>query len=665
MLSIQEFYANHHRSQKPKHHRRRAPPPSLVSLDKLNPYTSASASNASSPSSSYLTPPVTNVPLSSPPPQLIAEDYLNARTAHRQRRTGNARRAQSSFHASMDSMAAQDSTFTTSDIDSEGRRSNDSQLERLPGTQQATDKAERILKNQPNLGTLSAPAAAHLIVKGDLAVAPSSALEPGIDSTASDSLRRMSQVVKEPSLFGSRHLRRLSQAIVAAVQYPTGKHGAEDDNDPNANFSVPGIRTDDTAVPPVDNEPHRRESGSQKSTHLGFETPATITLRKASDAYYVMIGETTADGGTSTVASLSYPPKPRPDPKPSIALMNFRSQRVADRKKSLWYSLPLLSNQDENLEGAKRESDQSNTTMNEAIHDSLSTFGSLQGASTVVEPATTYTDVYTAPQTFASVPLSTSSSSTLSKVRRTSTIHIKSRTSVHEIIWREQETSSGSSSPDSESPAGKNKGSQTLGTITPTTPKAITTSRSAPTTPRWHLDSPRLQALPEENLFEWSWEAKQAMAASSNPKLDDLPSSAAVSYSAPTTPPRRRSISKESGNSSVESFPPLMDRKNTTEWRVAPLVDLNDPMAGRVTRMWVPQVRTEGSGGSSNVSEDRISRGESERRQSMDGESGDDTGRVWTRRASAHPYAVPRLGPSGRMGSSIGASGHKKMVCFV
>ena len=345
--------------------------------------------------------------------------------------------------------------------------------------------------------------------------------------------------------------------------------------------------------------------------------------------------------------------------------MNFRSQRVADRKKSLWYSLPLLCSQDENLESTKRESDQSNPAVNEAIHDSLSIFGSLRSTSTVVEPATTYTDVHTAPQTFASVPFSKCSPSTPAKVRRTSTVHIKSRTSVHEIIWREQETSSGSSSSGSKSPVQKDKGSQTLGTITPTTPKAMFTSRSAPPTPRGHLDSPRLQALPEENLFEWSWQAQQTMAISSSPRSSDPQSSTAVPRSAPTTPPRRRSISKESSNSSVESFPPLMDRKNTTEWRVAPLVDLNDPMAGRVTRMWIPQINTEGSGGPNSVIEHGVSRGESERRQSMDGESGDDDERVWTRRASAHPYAVPRLGPSGRMGSSIGASSHKKIVCFV
>ena len=665
MLPIQRLYANHHRSQNPKLHRRRAPPPSLASLDKLNPYTSASASNASSPSSSYLTPPVPNVPLSSPPPQLVAEDYLNARTAHKQRRTGNAKRAQSSFQAFMDSIVAQDNKFTTSHIDSEGGRSNDSQLESLSGTQPASDAAERMSKYQPTLGTLSTPAAAHLIVKSGLGVPPSSTLERGTDSTESDALRRMSQVAKESSFFGSRHFRRLSQAVVAAVQYPTGKHEADDDNNPDAKSSLPQVRTDDTAVPPVDSEPRRRKSGPQKSAHLGFETPATITLRKASNAYYVMIGQTTASGSTSTTASLSYPPKPPPDPKPSVALMNFRSQRVADRKKSLWYNLPLLSNQDEDLGNAQRESHQSDPAMNEAIHDSLSIFGSLQGASTVLEPATTYTDVHTTPQTFASVPFSSNPSSTPSKVRRTSTVHIKSRTSVHEIIWREQDTSSGSSSPGSESPTQKDKGSQTVGTITPTTPKAIISSRSAPPTPRWHLDSPRLQALPEENLFEWSWEAQPAMATSPNSKSGGPQSSAAVSRSAPTTPPRRRSISKESGNSSVESFPPLMDRKNTTEWRVAPLVDLNDPMAGRVTRMWIPQVKTDGSGGPDSVSEDRASREETERRQSIDEESGDDTERVWSRRASAHPYAVPRLGPSGRMGSSIGASSHKKMVCFV
>ena len=675
MLPI--FYAKHVRWQNSKPTKRRAPPPPLASLDKLNPYTNSLESGRSSPSSSYLTPPITNVPSSTPPPQPVAEDYLNARTAHRKRRTRTARRAQASFQESMGSMSAQHGRFASSDIDSGDARSNSSQPNSLAGKKPALDTSESFMKHQSS--TLSAPAAAHLVVKGDLAVPPPNTTGLGTGTTASNALRRTSQVAKESSLFGSRHLRRLSQAIVAAVQYPADSHSEEGDKIPEAVSGISRIQTADVDATSIRDELRHRKTGLQKSTQLDLETPATITLRKASDAYFVMIGQTTADGGTSATTSLAYAPEPQADRKPSVALMNFRSQRLADVRKSLWYSLPLLSNQDERVESTEEDPERSTSTMNKAVHESLSIFESLQSPSTVVEPAITFTDVHTAPQTFASVPDPIKEYwSTLPKVRRTSRIQIKSRTCVHEIIWREDGSSSDSSSQGSVNPIPNDKVPQTLGTLNPTAPKAIIASHSAPPTPRWHLENPTLEALPEENLFEWSWKDQQAMVPSREPSPVHPPASALVSHgtpttppkapvshSAPTTPPRRRSISKESRNSSVESFPPLMDRKNTTEWRVAPLVDLDDPMAGRVTRMWLPQITAEGVAGLKSVSENSLGREEAERRQCMDGESGEEVGRVFARRASAHPYAIPRLGPSGRMGSSIGASSHKKMVCFV
>ena len=649
--------------------KRRAPPPSLASLDNLNPYTNAAASNKTSPATSYLTPPVTNAPRSSPPPQHVAEDYLNARTVHKKRHAGTARRAQASFKESMDSMLAQDGRFASSDMDSGDTRSISSQGGSLSGKKSTSDTPVTPTKHQQSI--LRAPAATHLAVKGNLVVPPPNTTELGTGTSASNDVRRTSQVTKESALFGSRHLRRLSQAIVAAVQYPTDKHSGEVDRDPATVSHSLETQIGNIEVRPNNDELHRSTGGLQKPTHLGFDTPATITLRKASDAYFVMVGQTAADGGTSTTASLSYPPKPEADRKPSVALMKFRSQRLADVRKSLWYSLPLLSNQDETVENANRDPDRSTYTMNEAVHESLSIFESLQGPSTVVGPAITFTDVYTAPQTFASVPDSRKGSpSTLPKVRRTSTVHIKSRTSVHEIIWREDGNSSGSSSQGSVSPIQNDTRSQALGTMSPATPKATITFPSAPPTPRWHLENPTVQVLPEENLFEWSWNAEQAMAAAPNPSSLDPPASAPIFQSMPTTPPRApvahsTPTTPPRRNSSVESFPPLMNRKNTTEWRVAPLVDLNDPMAGRVTRMWLPQITTEGIGGLKSVKENDVGRGEAERQQSMDGESGEEVGRAFARRASAHPYTIPRLGPSGRMGSSIGASSHKKMVYTV
>ena len=659
--------------------KRRAPPPSLSSFDRLSPYKTITA-NSLSPR--YLTPPATNIPLSSPPPLSIADDYLNAHLHHHKtQRNASQKRSYSSLQDNAQSL--NNVLLGTGAKSASGPfpdKKNQSADDESPLNNQSIINLAAGNKKQVT-STLSVPTVTGSAVEGYVTI-PSHDSSESPPKIAATSLRKMSQALKEPLLLGSRRLSRISQALVAAVHQPLEKSDGNRHKKSDTFTDMLHDETDEIEQPSKLHGMLRPKSHLHKNPHLGYETPATITLRKASDAYFVVIGQRDANGDVSASGSMPRPSKTSSSERqPSVALQGFRSKRFTEHRKSLWYSLPLLSDQNE----APTESQEKETetlTTHEAIHESLSVFDRFQCPSTAAEPAVTFTDVHTAPQTFASVPYSRRrSSSTVRRLRRTSSVQIKTRSSVHEIIWREEENSSSSSSQASASsintkgefqdPASKIPGPTPSVPTTPgpTTPKVTVVSRSVPATPRWHLENATLQALPEENLFEWSWSPRPADARTSIQSLSNPSRTDPAVQSAPTTPAnptKRRSISKESSSSSVQSFPPLLERQNTTEWRRAPLIDLNDPMAGRVTRMWLPQFSGYITEEPKGLSEEPAGLGNSGRRMSMDG--GDD-GREGVaerrRRSSAHPYAPARVGLSGRVGSSIGSSSHKRMVCFV
>lgn len=519
------------------------------------------------------------------------------------------------------------------------------------------------VKRQATL-SFGTPTISGPTVQGEVALHSRASLDRK-DDAAATSLRKIDPMTKEPSLFGSRRLSRISQVLVGSIYQPRTNSGGRDDNTDRTSKQVHHAPADEDDDFPSTHGLPRPRSHLFRGTHLGSDTPATITLRKASDAYFVMIGQGAANGDFSTSGGISLPKPPPADRKPSVALMDFRSKRLMEHRKSLWYSLPLLS--DQNVENdSPSEEKAEEKPVRENDHEPLSIFNNLQGSGTLAEPAITFTDVHPAPQSYASVPYSCGrSSSMLGKPRRTSSVHIKTRSSVHEIIWREDETSSGSSSQESISPVQTNKSNQAPNMMTPRVTRTTSISQSAPTTPILHIENSKLYTPREENLFEWSWNAQQAGGSMPTVSAADPPASAPVLQQASSSRPHRRSISKESRQPSVESFPPLMDRQNTTEWRRAPLVDLNDPMSGRVTRMWLPQITAEGVEGLMSLSEEPADFASGGKRLSMDGEDGREGVGERRRRSSAHPYAPARLGLKGRVGSSIGSSSHKKMVCFV
>ena len=583
--------------------RRRAPPPSLASLDNLNPYSkSTTTSIRSSPllapfSPSLLSPPVVNVPLSSPPPQHEGEDYLSTtpQAASHRRRQQKSQRETPSFLQQKVGIgfdrvsAAEEKACVTSGSDGGGDETNSIDTagsRKPPKPWPATDTGESMIKRQTTKSFL-APSTDHRSVGGDLTATSQTKSDDEPDSAATSSLRRLSQATKAFSVSKAQHIRRVSRAFTATFRNPPGKESgpgskAADDVD---QLNVPDISSED--INAFLHSTKKPQTQTAAFGRVAFDTPTTITLRKASDAYFVII-EPKGVKGCSILGAPSQPHEPTTESQEaSVALMDFRSERRFEPRKSLWYSLPLLSDQSqpETSELAKSET----ATVQADSPTPTARLPSIQPRTLPTETAVTFSSVHPASLNFPT-KRGSRNTSVSSRQRRTSTVQIQSRSSVHQIIWAEDgntNVSSGSSRDSVSSVQAQNAGPvQLSGNVTSLQP-----SRSTPASPGYKSDSRGPEHSREENIFEWSWSAHPNRMPNRD-LLADPPPVSPVEQLSCQRPRRRPSVSKDS---SVESFPPLLDRKDTTGWRRAPLGDINDPTAGGIER-WLPVMVTDEEG---------------------------------------------------------------------
>ena len=210
------------------------------------------------------------------------------------------------------------------------------------------------------------------------------------------------------------------------------------------------------------------------------------------------------------------------------------------------------------------------------------------------EAALTFAEVRVAPGSFA-VKLRSRRASLIPAecLHHISIIHFRSHNSFHKAIYREDKTTSSSSlASDSTSPArqGCFSRSDTLGHEREDSlmqkPGSANKSQDGylPVAP---VLTPNV-GRPQEALLYWSWGEptsparmiKQAMAPTSEPRGPVIQTSTSDSN---LVARRKLSVRRKPysfGPYTVESFPPLLDRSSTSEWRRAPLVDLDDPLAG-------------------------------------------------------------------------------------
>ena len=433
---------------------------------------------------------------------------------------------------------------------------------------------------------------------------------------------------------------------------------------------------------------HRRPTFKDgKDVLQTLETPATITLRKASQ------GDVASPLKTSMGASLSREQEcERAADAPASELLAFYSTSASEKG-----ATPSDISSPESAEASRSSRQQSAITLEVEAHSFRERSKSVaqchdvsdaRRCSTPADATLTFADVHVAPGSFANGPKSSKQSSLPAESnRRISIVQFRSRNSVHEVIWREDDTTSGSSL------TASSGGSQNAGHSFRSTPSSE--SRGSPTRERATKSKETKALLPTvpesvsiftkvpDHLFQWTW-GKSSASAESTPRPADTKSDAIgpVAESTirsadakrdplaqvpvnSTLDPDMVSLQQSSDQqgsrfqkpsisklSRLQSFPSLRSRSSTAEWQKEPLVDLNDPFAGRASQYQFEKV-PHSAELETDVGDSR--KGRKERRPSLlyDTTAG---------RSLSSPSATAPLCSVASVGSGIGASSHKRFM---
>ena len=382
--------------------------------------------------------------------------------------------------------------------------------------------------------------------------------------------------------------------------------------------------------------------------------PATITVRKASVAVGLKGADDVVGVDNHQIDPCLDSPPSQPE-TPSSELVAFRSTMLGVADRGILPPTPSLEEQASTtrvLSGSQVK----------GVQEGYQSFLLGEGLgkrprSTTAGTAITLANVCVAPGTFSVDPKSRRSSmASRGSPRRLSVIQFRSRNSVHEIIWSEDETTS-------ESGSCKTISLESAETL----PSVHSVMRGIQTTPpersrtapfrhngRPGIDSGSSFGI-DENLFHWSREGlSSASKDGSEPgnlarlvKSDDSPQQYVGKWRSSFAVDRKDRRSSASARSSIQSFPPLRERRSTAEWRQKPLVDLNDGTAGRAQERHVQ-------------ADSELDRQGADTQAAVMEWADTQRGRK-ARRLSTHPYAQARIANDGKMGSSIGSCSHQRM----
>ena len=272
------------------------------------------------------------------------------------------------------------------------------------------------------------------------------------ESPAMNALRSLSQPITPNTT--SQTLRRMSTVLAATFEHLAHGNGSTDSSRtsrkrdrPTASQGI-GIHRNNFSQT---NSPSRRATFNATTDTANAGTPATITLRKASND---MVSSLIM---SSSSASMKNEEVDKPDlGAPTSELLAFYSTITSIHEHSQFVNGPFResANPPPRVEkgGSLSSHILSRSERKKCI--SMARFNNGDRGSVPAESTLTFTDVHIAPGSFAVEPKSRKGSiSSAESNRRISVIHFRSRNSVHEVIWREDETTSSSSlASDSSSP---------------------------------------------------------------------------------------------------------------------------------------------------------------------------------------------------------------------
>ena len=274
--------------------------------------------------------------------------------------------------------------------------------------------------------------------------------------------------------------------------------------------------------------------------------------------------------------------------------------------------------------------------------------------STTISTALTVTDVCVAPGTFAIDPKSRKTSVAFGPLsRRLSLVQFRSQSSVHEIIWREDESPCDSCS-------SKNSSPQEPGLLS--REASISKGELSGSKNASQADSPRHKSRSslglKGDLFQWSWSKKEPPSSArlrddgdQPAEIDNLmPHDSVQSNESQSSTQSEEEHDRErihgysvSVHDSVSSFPPLNKFHSTADARRSTNTSINDPGSreAREEPDSVPQ-----RADSTSLDSEIAKRREVQSR---------------IKRANTHPDVPARTGESGRTGSSIGSSSGQRL----
>lgn len=486
-----------------------------------------------------------------------------------------------------------------------------------------------------------------------------------VESPAVKALRSLSQPLTPET--GSRTLRRMSTALAASFGFLTPAKDSMDSSNLTCKRSTSSRE-----------ESHHRNKFSERScpsrrttfkepkgATTTLETPATITLRKASNMS--IPSPATSSLSASIISRDAYKPDPL---APTSELLAFYATPVNshERPQLLSGPSPKTSNSPSSVQVNPSWNQDAFSSSERKKSISMAKFNDVGYYSSPAESTLTFTDVHTAPGSFAVESSSRKTSLSFSEsFRRTSVVHFRSRNSVHEIIWREDEATSCSSfASDSSSPPNQESRAKSP-TLCPQDASApIFVEQGDDACLRIISFPDKREIDPEASLFQWSWNGPPASAKRVKPtrtSTNEQSGDAVPKSGTNGAPTNRRSSSSLLCNKpstselrEARSVRQLRKCSSSSECRRDLVEDSEDPIWSH-SQHSQEQNNTYFAGAGAG-----IPRMPTFGTVIMATGSKRAHGTFTGRRMSAHPPTLPRAGPRGSTGSSVGASSHVRIM---